>query len=135
MFQFLRKRSSRTQFKARSAGRDAETDHARALSILRAVDEALEAAKVEKSGLSVRIDDVLGCAAVTFGNASDEYLTREPQDSRHQDLMGYEIANGQRRLIELDATIAHFKVLRTAVLTRFPNLGAANAAPVPNATE
>jgi hypothetical protein len=135
MFQFLRKPSSRTQFRARSAGRDAETDQARASSILRTIDEALEAAKIEKGGLSVRIDDVLGRAAVTFGNASDEYLTREPQDSRHQDLMGHEIANGQRRLTELDATIAHFEFLRTAVLSRFPNLGAASAVPVQNATE
>jgi hypothetical protein len=135
MFQFLRKPSSRTQFRARSAGRDAETDQARALPILRAIDEALGAAEVERSGLSVRIDDVLGRAAVTFGNASDEYLTREPQDSRHQDLMGQEIANGQRRLTELDATIAHFEFLRTAVLTRFSNLGADNAEPVQSATE
>jgi hypothetical protein len=135
MFQFLRKPSSRTQFRARSAGRDAETDQARASSILRAVDEALEAAKVEKSGLSLRIDDVLGRAAITFGNASDEFLTREPQDSRHQDLMGYEIANGQRRLTELDATIAHFEFLRAAVLTRFPGLGAADGTPVQRATE
>jgi hypothetical protein len=135
MFQFLRKPSSRTQFRARSAGRDAETDHARALSILRAVDEALDAAKVEQNGLSERIDDVLGRAAVTFGNASDEYLTREPQDSRHQDLMGREIANGQRRLAELDVTIAHFEFLRTAVLTRFPNLGVSNVVPTQNATE
>lgn len=135
MFQFLRKPGSRTQFRARSASRDAETDYARALSILRAVDEALNAAKVEQNGLSERIDDVLGRAAVTLGNASDEYLTREPQESRHQDLMGREIANGQRRLAELDVTIAHFEFLRAAVLTRFPNLGGSNAVPVQNATE
>jgi hypothetical protein len=135
MFQFLRKPSSRTQFRARSASRDAETDHARALSILRAVNEALNAAKVEQRGLSERIDDVLGRAAVTFGNASDEYLTREPQDSRHQHLMGREISNGQRRLAELDVTIAQFEFLRSAVLTRFPDLAVSNAAPVQNATE
>jgi hypothetical protein len=126
MFQFLRKPSSRTQFRARSASRDAETDRARALSILRAVDEALDAAKVEQNGLSKRIDDMLGRAAVTVGNAFDEYLTREPQDNRHQDLMGREIANGQRRLAELDVAVAHFEFLRTAVLARFPNLGVSN---------
>jgi hypothetical protein len=135
MFQFLRKPSSRTHFRARSASRDTETDQARALAILRAIDEALDAAKVEKSGLSVRIDDVLGRAAVTFGNDSDEYLTREPQDSRYQDLMGREIANGQRRLAELDAGIAHFEFLRTAVLTRFPDLDASSAVPGPNTSE
>jgi hypothetical protein len=128
MFQFRRKRSS--QFRARSVSRDAETDQARALSILSAIDGALAAAKVEQNGLSARIEDVLARAAVTVGNASDEYLTRDPQDSHHQDLMGREIANGQRRLTDLEATIAHFEFLRTAVLSRFPNLAASNAAPV-----
>jgi hypothetical protein len=65
---------------------------------------------------------VLGRAAITFGNASDEFLTREAQDSRHQDLMGYEIANGQRRLTELDATIAHFEFLRSASSLGFRTL-------------
>ena len=130
MFQFRRKPGSGTDCRARSASRDAETDQARALSILRAIDSALEAAKVEQNGLSARIEDVLARAAVTIGNDSDEYLTREPQDSRHQDLMGHEIANGQRRLTDLEVTIAHFEFLRTAVLSRFPNLAALNAAPV-----
>jgi hypothetical protein len=128
MFQFRRKPSS--QFRARSVSRDAETDQARALSILSTIDAALEAAKREQRGLSARIEDVLARAAVTLGNDSDEYLTRDPQDSRHQDLMGQEIANGQRRLTDLEVTIAHFEFLRTAVLSRFPNLGATNAAPV-----
>ena len=73
---------------------------------------------------------MLARAAVTIGNDSDEYLTRDPQDSRHQDLMGREIANGQRRLTDLEVSIAHFEFLRTAVLSRFPDLAALNAATV-----
>ena len=129
MFQFRRKPNSGTQFRARSVSRDAETDQARALSILHAIDAALDAAKVEQNGLGARIDDVMARAAVTFGNDSDEYLTRDPQDSRHQDLMGYEIANGQRRLADLEVNIAHFEALKAAVLSRFPHLAASNAAP------
>ena len=130
MFQFRRKPSSGTDFRARSVSRDAEADHARARSILSAIDTALEAAKAEQNGLSARIEEVLARAAVTIGNDSDEYLSREPEDSRHQDVMGREIANGQRRLTELEVAIAHFEFLRTAVLSRFPNLAALNAAPV-----
>jgi hypothetical protein len=48
---------------------------------------------------------VLARAAVTLGNDSDEYLTRDPEDGRYQDLFGAEIASGQRRLSELAVTI------------------------------
>jgi hypothetical protein len=64
---------------------------------------------------------VLARAAVTVGNGTDEYLEREPLDSHHQDLFGTEISNGQRRLNELATEITHFKFLKTAVLTRFPD--------------
>ena len=121
MFQFLLKARSGPQFKARSGGRDVETDQARAFSVLRAIEEALETAKAERAGLTLRIDDVLARAAVTLGNDPDEYLTRDREDSRYQDLMGTEIANGQKRLSELAVTIGHFQFLKTALLTRFPD--------------
>jgi hypothetical protein len=57
---------------------------------------------------------------VTGGNASDEYLDREPLDSHHQGLFNVEISNGQKRLESLANTIGHFKYLRAAVLSRFP---------------
>jgi hypothetical protein len=45
MFQlFLRARVNH-YFKARSAGRDAETDHARAASVFRSIENALDGAK------------------------------------------------------------------------------------------
>src|ERR1700736_170169 len=121
MFQlFLRARAN--HFKARSAGRDTETDHARSASFFRSIEDALDGAKAEQAGLKSRIDDVLARAAVTLGDDSDEYLTRDPKDSHHQNLLGTEIANGQRRLNELEATIGHFKFLKTALITRFPDL-------------
>ena len=126
-------RAAERDFKARSADRDAETDRARVGSILLAVETALAAAEAEQSGLTRRVDDFLARAAVTFGDGDDEYLTREALDSHHQDLFGYEISNGQRRLQELVLTISHFKFLKAAILSRFPDFKPPAAAnqPVP----
>jgi len=108
-------------FKVRSAERDAETDRLRVGSILAVIDDVLNAAELEQLGLSRRVDDVLARAAVTQGNAADEYLERDSRDSHHQDLFGIEISNDQRRLKELANTITHFKFLKTALLSRFPD--------------
>ncbi|MGZ5871810.1 MAG: hypothetical protein ACXWKP_06830, partial [Bradyrhizobium sp.] len=102
-----------------SADRDAETDQLRVGSILDAIERALHEAEQEQSGLNRRVEDVLARAAVTLGNAADEYLDREPLDSHHQDLFSTEIANGQRRLQELATAITHFKFLKAATLSRF----------------
>ena len=108
-------------FKARSADRDAETDRLRVSSILEAIEKALHAAEQEQSGLNRRVEDVLARAAVTFGNGTDEYLEREALDNHHQDLFSREISNGQRRLKELATTITHFRFLKAAMLSRFPD--------------
>jgi len=86
-------------FRARSAERDAETDRARASSILGAIEQALDAAEREHAGLSRRVEDVLARAAVT------------------------EISNGQRRLQQLATEITHFKFLRAAALSRLSDFG------------
>jgi hypothetical protein len=119
---YLKARSGNRNFKARAADRDAETDRARVGSVLEAVESALHAAEQEQSGLYRRVEDVLARAAVTIGNGSDEYLEREALDSHHQDLFGREISNGQRRLKELANSITHFKFLKTAIMSRFPDL-------------
>ena len=107
-------------FKARSAERDAETDRARVLSVLTAIDGALQASEDERSGLSTRIDDVLARAAVTVGLASDEYLDREPHLSHHLSLFDAEIASGQMRLQELSTMIDHLRFMKAELLSRFP---------------
>jgi hypothetical protein len=122
MFQLFLRTRANNGFKARSAGRDTETDHARAASIFRSIDDALKGATAEHAGLTSRVNDVLARAAVTVGNDSDEYLTRNPEDSYYQNLLGTEIANGQRRLNELAVIIGHFEFLKTALITRFPDL-------------
>ncbi|NOJ47656.1 hypothetical protein [Bradyrhizobium archetypum] len=128
MFRFFT-RAPAINFKARSPERDLEVDRLRAGAIFRAIEDALQAAKAEHAGLTARVDEVLALAAVTFGNDTDEYLTRDAEDSRNQDNLGAEIANGQRRLSELAQTIGHFQFLRTALLTRFPDFNLANTTP------
>jgi hypothetical protein len=118
---YLRGLTGEREFKARSAERDAETDHGRIEAVVRALDEALRSAEAEQAGLTRRVDDVLARAAVTFGNGNDEYLTREKLDSDHLDLFEKEISNGQRRLRELAVSISHFKFLKTALNSRFPD--------------
>jgi hypothetical protein len=118
---YFKTRLGDQHFKARSADRDAETDRLRVGSILQAIESALNAAEQEQSGLNRRVEDVLARAAVTLGNGTDEYLEREPLDSHHQDLFSTEISNGQRRLKELATSITHFKFLKAAMLSRFPD--------------
>ena len=121
MLQVLSRARAHNYFKARSANRDTETDHARVTSIFRSIEDALEGAKAEHAGLKTRIDDVQARAAVTLGNDSDEYRTRDPEDNYYQNLLGTEIADGQRRLNELRVTIGHIQFLKTALVTRFPD--------------
>ncbi|WP_426434946.1 hypothetical protein [Bradyrhizobium genosp. P] len=118
---YIKARLGDEGFRARSPERDAETDRARIGAIMAAIETALHAAESEQAGLSRRVDDVLARAAVTFGNGTDEYLEREALDNHHQDLFTTEISNGQRRLKELATEISHFKFMKTAVLSRFPN--------------
>jgi hypothetical protein len=121
MFQFLSKSRAFDQFKSRSPGRDAETDRTRVVGILDSIKEALSQATTEHTGLKTRIEDVLARAAVTVGNDTDEYLTRDTKDTEFQNLLGREIANGQLRLSELEASIAHYRFLKAALLSRFPD--------------
>jgi hypothetical protein len=121
MFEFLSKSRASDQFKARSPDRDAATDRARVALILNSIKDALSDATAEHTGLKTRIDDVLARAAVTMGNDTDEYLTREAQDTQYQNLLGLETANGQLRLSELETSIAHYRFLRAALLSRFPD--------------
>ncbi len=122
MFQRLFRARGRRDFKARSSSRDSETDQTRIAAIGDAIDDALQAAEAEQAGLRRRLDDVLARASVTLGNGSDEYVTREPLDSHHQDLFGNDIVNAERRLQELSAHIGHFRFLRSALTTRRADL-------------
>lgn len=114
-------------FRVRSPERDEATDRQRIETIMNAIEKVLSAAENEQKGLNQRVEDVLARAAVTVGNASDEYLDREPLDSHHQGLFSEEISSGQVRLKSLADTISHFKFLRAAALSRFPDYKAPSA--------
>ena len=113
-------RQNKKSFKARSAERDAQNDQTRIESIVTAIESALRESEMEQAGLNRRVDDALARASVTFGNGTDEYLEREPLDDYHQHLFAVDISNGQRRLMELAATISHLRFVKAAMLTRFP---------------
>ena len=117
---FLRARAHK-YFKARSVARDAEADRSRLAPIAAAIDNALQSAEAEHGGLSRRIQEVETHAVMTVGNDVDEYLTREAIDSRVLDGFETEMVNGNRRLKELALTIGHFKFLRAALASRFPD--------------
>jgi hypothetical protein len=46
-------------------------------------------------------------------------------DMHQQDLCGFEIENGVRRRKELASAITHFKFLKAAIMSRFPDLARA----------
>lgn len=112
----------RGRFKSRSIERDLETDSGRISAIMAVIDKALDEAQGEKAGLNQRVDEALARAAVTLGNAADEYLEREPLDNYHQDLFSSEISNGERRSAELVALIEYLGSIKSEISTRYPHL-------------
>jgi hypothetical protein len=118
---FARGHIAGENFQVRSPERDEDTDRQRIATVMNAIETVLSAAESEQKGLKQRVEDVLARAAVTVGNASDEYLDREPLDTHHQGLFSEEISNGQKRLKSLADAISHFRFLRAAALSRFPD--------------
>jgi hypothetical protein len=109
-------------FRVRSEERDREVDRASVLSIATVIDEALARAVAERHGLGQRIDDVRARAAIAAGNEVDEYLDRDDEDNKPLGASEDEICRGERRLAALDQNIVHFKFLKTALQSRFPDL-------------
>jgi len=108
-------------FKARSADRDAEAEFSRTESVFLSIEKALKITEAEHSGLDTRMQDVLARGAISLGNGTDEYLTREPADTIVQNQFDREIQIGQLRLEQLSLQIDAFKFLRAALLSRFPD--------------
>jgi len=100
---------------------DVETELLCVASIVRSIDDALVVAEAERSRINSRIDDVLARAAVTSGNDVDEYLTRDPLDIHHQNLLDGEISDGRLRLERLSQNIKELRFVKEALLTRFPD--------------
>ena len=109
-------------FRARSPERDASTDNEAVKSIAVAIDAALGRAEAERAGLQGRIDDVVSRAAIVGGNDIDDYLTRTEDRSTMLSNSDAEIRRGQDRLRVIEQNIWHFKFLKAAVQTRFPDV-------------
>jgi hypothetical protein len=108
-------------FRARSVNRDAKADYSRTESVYRTIEEALKNTEAEHFGLTARVQDVLARGAISLGNGTDEYLTREPADTIIQNQFDREIASGQHRLEQLSLQISAFKFLSVALMSRFPD--------------
>ena len=101
---FLRRRSL-CDDRTVSAGRNDPADCARLASVGRSIATELRAAEQERARLRHDLDDALACAAVTGGNGTDEYLTRDDLDRRRQNILGDTIARAERRLEVLSTSI------------------------------
>lgn len=110
---FSRKSRSNV-FKARSIDRDVATDAARLAAISGAIDKALAEADAEKAGLARRLADVVARASLTFGNETDEYLTRDPLSDAHQSELSAEIKYAEGRLQKLESQIGRYRTLKAA---------------------
>ena len=123
MVRFFRSNSNEN-FKARSLERDAESDSGAVELVAAAINTALEKAVSEREGLKRRLDDVTTRAAVVGGNDMDDYMTRSPQQSEMLRSSDAEIKRGHLRLSKIEENITHFRFLKTALRSRFPDGGA-----------
>ena len=108
-------------FKARSLKRDADTDRNAVKSVSDAINLALEQADAERAGLKRRMDDVTSRAAVVGGNDADEFLTRTEDRSEMLRKSDDELKRAQERLSVIETNISHFRFLKAALRSRFPD--------------
>ena len=121
---FRRSRSD-GPFRTRAPGRDQELDDELVGQVAAAIDEALQKVEAQRDGLKRRLDDVIARAAIVGGNDLDDCLTRDEARSTLLAASDGEIARGQARLKTLDEQLAHFRFLKTALQTRFPDFRSA----------
>jgi hypothetical protein len=115
-------RSRSDLFKTRSLDRDILSDSEAVRAIAVAIDRSLQQTEAERTGLKRRIEDVIARAAIVGGNESDEHLERTKDRSEMLRDSDAEIRRGENRLATLDENIGHFKFLKAALRSRFPDL-------------
>jgi hypothetical protein len=121
MFKLFTRTRQADMFKVRSPERDRRADAARLGSIVASIDSVMQSSQAEREGLERRLNDVLARAALTGGNDTDEYLDRELANMRLQHGFDLEIANGERRLRDLETNIARLKALKASLAASFPD--------------
>jgi hypothetical protein len=107
------------EFRTRSAERDRQTDANLIGNVGKAIASALTAFENERDGLHRRISEVHMLASITVGNATDEYVTREPAKAASLAAYESEMKRGRERLNKLEDHINNLKFLRAACQTRF----------------
>jgi hypothetical protein len=94
-----------------------EPDHPRGLESARQIADAIKhalkaAAEAERERLSGRVENATALAAVSLGNGNDEYLEREMLDMLHLNRFDAEIRDGNKQLIWIERSIAHYTLLK-----------------------
>ncbi len=111
-------------FQTRAPGRDQELDNDLVGHVASAIDDALQKIEAQRDGLKRRLDDVIARAAIVGGNDLDDFLTRDEARSSLLAASDGEIVRGQARLKTLDEQLSHFRFLKAALQTRFPDFKA-----------
>lgn len=122
MIRHLFRSRSKGGFKSRSSERDINADNEAVKSIAVAISLVLDKAEAEQAGLKRQIDEVISRAAIAGGNDIDDYLTRTEDRTSMLNDSDDEIRRGQERLKIIEQNISHFKFLKTALQTRFPDV-------------
>ncbi|WP_024517831.1 hypothetical protein [Bradyrhizobium sp. Tv2a-2] len=120
---FRRSRSD-GPFRTRAPARDQELDNQLVGQVASAIDDALQKIEAQRDGLKRRLDDVIARAAIVGGNDLDDFLTRDEARASLLAASDDEIARGQVRLKTLDEQLSHFRFLKAALQTRFPDFKA-----------
>ena len=120
MIRFFRSRSDGS-FKARSLDRDSNADGNAVKIVADAINLVLGQAEAERVGLQKRMDEVIARAAVVGGNDADDFVTRSEDRSEMLKKSDADIKRGQARLSAIDNNISHFRFLKTALQSRFPD--------------
>jgi hypothetical protein len=107
-------------FQVRSPQRDAQTDHERLGSVVKAINTAVGSARSERDALRARVNDARDLASFAVGTGSDEYLTREAKDTSRIAQYEQQMTVGEKRITELDRQIEGLIALQELAGRFFP---------------
>jgi hypothetical protein len=107
------------RFRTRSGGSDRGADLTMVMQVIKAVERALNTSNSKRDGLGRRVSNALSGAAMLACNGTNEYVEREIADTNRMREYEAEIANGRRKLDQLDYAIGQFERLKAELMTRF----------------
>ena len=107
-------------FQVRTPQRDAQTDHERLGSVVKAINTAIGSAQSERDALRARVSNARDLASFAVGTGSDEYLTREAKDTFRIAEYEQQMTMGEKRVKELDRQIEALTALQELAGSFFP---------------